>query len=114
MPGAPPRTGTGGDVEIFLALGETIRAHRLPVSLFTDLVSAFRQDITVKRYASWAELLDYCRRSRIRSGGSFSGLLDTTASIWIAVPDAMLHGAAAHELLAGPADRLRAPANLFA
>jgi phytoene synthase len=48
---------------IFLALGHTIRACDLPVSLFEDLVSAFRQDITVHRYASWPTLFDYCRRS---------------------------------------------------
>jgi hydroxysqualene synthase len=48
---------------IFLALGHTIAACDLPVSLFEDLVSAFRQDITVHRYASWVSLLDYCRRS---------------------------------------------------
>ena len=48
---------------IFLALGHTVRACDLPVSLFEDLVSAFRQDITVHRYASWASLHDYCRRS---------------------------------------------------
>ena len=48
---------------VFLALGDTIRRHRLPVSLFDDLLSAFRQDVTVKRYASWDELLDYCARS---------------------------------------------------
>jgi squalene synthase HpnC len=37
--------------------------HRLPVSLFDDLISAFRQDVTVKRYATWEDLLDYCSRS---------------------------------------------------
>ena len=26
-------------------------------------MSAFRQDVTVKRYASWSSLFDYCRRS---------------------------------------------------
>ena len=35
----------------------------MPVELFTDLLSAFRQDVTVKRYSNWVELLDYCRRS---------------------------------------------------
>ncbi len=49
--------------EIFLALHHTIRACRLPLPLFEDLLSAFRQDITTKRYATWADLLDYCRRS---------------------------------------------------
>ena len=52
-----------GASQIFLALAATIRAHRLPISLFDDLLSAFRQDITVKRYAAWTDLLDYCRRS---------------------------------------------------
>lgn len=65
--GAGPRAGEPGmDAaadKVFLALGATIRAHRLPVQLFEDLLSAFRQDITVKRYATWDDLLDYCRRS---------------------------------------------------
>jgi squalene synthase HpnC len=49
--------------EIFVALGATIRDKALPVSLFEDLLSAFRQDVTVTRYASWTEVMDYCRRS---------------------------------------------------
>jgi phytoene synthase len=48
---------------MFLALGATIRACELPVSLFDDLLSAFRQDITTHRYATWSGVLDYCRRS---------------------------------------------------
>jgi squalene synthase HpnC len=48
---------------IFLALGETIRRFDLELSLFDDLLSAFRQDVTVKRYDTWDGLLDYCRRS---------------------------------------------------
>lgn len=49
--------------EIFLALGATIRDRQLPVALFEDLLSAFRQDVHVSRYDSWPDLLDYCRRS---------------------------------------------------
>lgn len=48
---------------IFLALGHTIRTRRLPVALFEDLLSAFRQDVTVRRYETWNDLIDYCRRS---------------------------------------------------
>ena len=48
---------------IFAALGHTIRSHDLPVELFDDLLSAFRQDVTVHRYRTWQQLLDYCRRS---------------------------------------------------
>jgi squalene synthase HpnC len=49
--------------EVFLALRHTIEACGLPVQLFHDLVSAFRQDVTTTRYATWDDLMDYCRRS---------------------------------------------------
>jgi phytoene synthase len=49
--------------EMFRALGHTIRVCALPVDLFEDLLSAFRQDVTVDHYDTWAALLDYCRRS---------------------------------------------------
>ena len=48
---------------VFVALGRTIRDCRLPLTLFEDLLSAFRQDVTTTRYDSWASVLDYCRRS---------------------------------------------------
>ncbi len=54
---------TTQDDLIFIALGDAIRRHRLPVHLLEDLLSAFRQDVTVRRYATWADVLDYCRRS---------------------------------------------------
>lgn len=48
---------------IVRALGHTIRTLDLPMTLFDDLLSAFRQDITTPRYTTWSDLLDYCRRS---------------------------------------------------
>lgn len=48
---------------ILVALGHTIRSLDLPVMLFDDLMSAFGQDTRTSRYASWDEVLDYCRRS---------------------------------------------------
>jgi squalene synthase HpnC len=48
---------------VFVAVGATIEQCKLPVSLFEDLLSAFRQDVTTRRYAAWADVLDYCRRS---------------------------------------------------
>jgi len=54
---AAPRT------EIFVALAETRRRFNLPIGLFDDLLSAFRQDVTVNRYDSWTDVFDYCRRS---------------------------------------------------
>ena len=58
-----PHVPAGEADAIFLALGHTIRSRSLPVELFEDLLSAFRQDVDTKRYATWAELMDYCRRS---------------------------------------------------
>lgn len=46
-----------------VALAASIRTVGLPVALFDDLVSAFRQDVVKTRYETWDELLDYCRRS---------------------------------------------------
>jgi len=48
---------------IALALGHSIRSLDLPLTLFDDLLSAFRQDTMTTRYASWADVFDYCRRS---------------------------------------------------
>jgi squalene synthase HpnC len=48
---------------VFLALTHTAGLFSLPISLFEDLLSAFRQDVTVRRYNSYHDLLDYCRRS---------------------------------------------------
>jgi squalene synthase HpnC len=63
---ANPRVVSGvstRDELIVAALGHTIRSLDLPLSLFDDLLSAFGQDITTTRYASWLDVLDYCRRS---------------------------------------------------
>jgi hydroxysqualene synthase len=63
-PGPAPRPGEPSNAQaVFRALGASIRARDLPVTLFEDLLSAFRQDVTVTRYDDWAQLLDYCRRS---------------------------------------------------
>jgi phytoene synthase len=48
---------------IFIAVADTRARYNLPVSLFQDLLSAFTQDVTKKRYDTFADLLDYCRRS---------------------------------------------------
>jgi squalene synthase HpnC len=48
---------------LFHDVAKIIREHELPVQLFADLLDAFSQDVTKKRYANYAELLEYCRRS---------------------------------------------------
>jgi squalene synthase HpnC len=49
--------------EPFERIGDAVREWSLPVPLLRDLIDAFRQDVTKKRYATFAELLDYTRRS---------------------------------------------------
>lgn len=44
-------------------LAAAVSGHGLPLPLLHDLLSAFAQDVTTRRYADYASLLDYCRRS---------------------------------------------------
>jgi squalene synthase HpnC len=48
---------------VFEALADTRRRFDLPLNLFDDLLSAFKQDVEKTRYATWDEVFDYCRRS---------------------------------------------------
>jgi squalene synthase HpnC len=48
---------------VFVALAETIRACNIPKEPFADLLTAFRQDQLVTRYATIEDVLGYCRYS---------------------------------------------------
>ena len=48
---------------VFVALAQTASEFDLPPALFEDLLSAFAQDVSVRRYQRFDQLLDYCRRS---------------------------------------------------
>jgi squalene synthase HpnC len=48
---------------MFARLATAVRAHQLPIQLLRDLLDAFAQDVVKTRYANFAELLDYTRRS---------------------------------------------------
>jgi len=45
---------------VFIALRQTIVAKDIPRQPFADLLKAFRQDQTVKRYATWDAVIAYC------------------------------------------------------
>lgn len=47
----------------FANLKRAIDTHHLPLQPLYDLLDAFRQDVGKTRYADYAELLEYCRRS---------------------------------------------------
>src|SRR5262245_32300253 len=51
------------DHPIFVALAETVKELDLPIKLFSDLLSAFKQDVLKRRYTNFDEVLDYCDRS---------------------------------------------------
>jgi squalene synthase HpnC len=48
---------------VFVALSRTIREYEIPLQPFRDLLVAFRQDQQKSRYATFDELLEYCRHS---------------------------------------------------
>lgn len=48
---------------VFIALKETIQKFDLPVTLFQDLLMAFKMDVTTKRHGRFEDLLAYCRYS---------------------------------------------------
>ena len=56
-------SGNTPDDAIYIALADAIHKHNLPIELFHDLLSAFKQDVSKKRYADFGELMTYCRRS---------------------------------------------------
>lgn len=55
----------GKEVEdnTFIALADVIKQHQLPISLFHDLLTAFKMDVTKTRYVNFGEVMEYCRYS---------------------------------------------------
>lgn len=73
--------GTPPESPLFVELAGVAEKHRLPLQLFRDLISAFRQDVTVARYETFAELQDYCRRSANPVGRLMLHLFDVATPI---------------------------------
>jgi len=48
---------------LFHDVAKLIAQQGLPLQLFIDLLDAFSQDVTKKRYENFSTVLDYCRRS---------------------------------------------------
>jgi squalene synthase HpnC len=48
---------------VFIALRRTLDEHRLPVQWLRDLLHAFTMDVTVYRYKTYEDVLNYCRYS---------------------------------------------------
>jgi len=76
----------------FPALAAAIRRHALPLPPFHDLVSAFRQDVTVGRYATYDDLADYCRRSANPVGRILLALYGADSPANVRASDAVCTG----------------------
>jgi len=74
-------------LELYRAVAETIRTHDLPLQPFRDLLDAFIQDVTKQRYASFADVMDYCRRSANPVGRLLLHLQDERAPDSLACSD---------------------------
>jgi squalene synthase HpnC len=48
---------------VLTALADAVERHRLPTEPFLDLLGAFRQDARDATFATWDDLLGYCRGS---------------------------------------------------
>jgi len=48
---------------VFSALAETAERFQIPIELFQNLLTAFRSDVTMKRYDTYEDVQAYCRNS---------------------------------------------------
>ncbi|HJT62311.1 MAG TPA: squalene synthase HpnC [Burkholderiales bacterium] len=74
---------------LFHDLEKIIREHGLPVQLFDDLLDAFSQDVTQKRYEHFPQLMDYCRRSANPVGRLLLHLFKRTSDLELKQSDAI-------------------------
>lgn len=76
-------------IAVFEPLAWSIARHRLPISLLDDLLTAFEQDISVKRYHSNRTLDQYCMRSANPVGRLMLQLFRQTDELSLAQSDAI-------------------------
>ncbi|MDD2915001.1 MAG: squalene synthase HpnC [Gallionella sp.] len=74
---------------LFRNLAPEIQRHALPMQPFHDLLDAFSQDVVQKRYADFADLLDYCRRSANPVGTLLLHLYEEATPVNIGYSDAI-------------------------
>jgi squalene synthase HpnC len=77
---------------VYVALAETIQATGLTREPFDHLIDAFEQDQVKTRYATRAELLDYCRRSADPVGRIVLSLEGCRDAEFVGMSDAICSG----------------------
>jgi phytoene/squalene synthetase len=96
-------SGKAPETPLFADLARISREHALPMQLFQDLLDAFSQDVVKNRYADFAEVLDYSRRSANPVGRLLLHLFRKESSENCDLSDRIC---SALQLLAGRAHRL--------
>ncbi len=71
----------------FQALAPVVAKYQIPLELFEDLFSAFRQDVVKTRYQDFGEVIDYCRRSANPVGRILLHIFGQTDSRQLALSD---------------------------
>lgn len=64
------------------ALRDVLQARGLTDQHALDLLEAFRRDVTKRRYADWAELMDYCRYSAAPVGRFVLDVHGEATALW--------------------------------
>ena len=70
----------------FTRIAHAVMLYDLPVVLLRDLIDAFAQDVVKKRYATFAELRDYSRRSADPVGRLLVHLFERTGTHAFRIP----------------------------
>ena len=81
--GRPP------DDPVYIALADSMQRFNLPAAPFHDLLDAFKQDVTKKRYDDFGELMTYCRRSANPIGQLLLHLYGQTDRLSLGLSDAL-------------------------
>ena len=77
---------------VFIALTETIRQTGIPKTHMADLLRAFRMDVSIKRYPSFPNVLEYCRYSANPVGRIVLHLFDASREEALIPSDALCTG----------------------
>jgi hydroxysqualene synthase len=79
------RVTVAGEAEtdaVSVALRAALSVRGLTPRHPLDLLEAFRRDVTKRRYANWAELMDYCRYSAAPVGRFMLDVHDEAETTW--------------------------------
>ncbi|MBI4237760.1 MAG: squalene synthase HpnC [Deltaproteobacteria bacterium] len=81
------RSPTESELRIFTALESTFRECQLPVQLCDDLLTAYMIDVKKSRYATFGEVMHYCRHSANPVGRLILHLFGYGNESWMRLSD---------------------------